>query len=56
MEQGKEKEPVSKLPLDNPSDFRFHAAYMAYSETCDGNDAEEVRNSLNQLISSLHAG
>lgn len=33
-----------KLLIDNPSDFQFHAAYLAYSET---------RKQLNQNITAL---
>ena len=51
MEQ--EKEPVNKLKLDNPSDFRFHVAYMAYSEAWDENSSEDIRSKLNDIISSL---
>jgi hypothetical protein len=51
MEQ--EKEPVQKLQLDNLSDFKFHVAYMAYSEAWDENISEDTRTELNQFISSL---
>jgi len=53
MEQEKEK--VTKLELDNPSDFRFHVAYMAYSEAWDENTSEDARNKLNEIMSSLTA-
>jgi len=51
MEQEKEK--VTKLELDNPADFRFHVAYMAYSEAWDENTSEDTRNKLNEIMSSL---
>jgi hypothetical protein len=51
MEQ--EKETVTKLELDKPTDFRFHVAYMAYSEAWDGNTSEDARNRLNEIMSSL---
>jgi hypothetical protein len=51
-----EKEPLSKLQTDNPSDFKFHVAYMAYSEAWDGNQSEDTRTELNELISSLSSG
>jgi len=50
-----EKESVAKLQMDNPSDFKFHAAYMAYSEAWDENQSENTRTELNELISSLSA-
>ena len=53
MEQA--KEPVLKLLEDNPSDFKFHAAYLAYSEAWDENPSEETRITLNELISSLRS-
>ncbi len=51
MEQ--EKEPAPKLLIDNPLDFKFHAAYLAYSEAWDANPSDEARIKLNGLISSL---
>ena len=54
MAQG--REPISKLQMDNPSDFKFHAAYLAYSEAWDDNDSEATRAALNELISSLSTG
>jgi len=47
------KEEVKKLMIDKPSDFRFHAAYLAYSETWDRSTSEEVKAQLNEIISSL---
>ena len=51
MEQ--EKEPVSKLLVDNPLDFKLHAAYLAYSEAWNENPSEETRTELNGFMSSL---
>ncbi|MCJ7631195.1 hypothetical protein MUP77_02160 [Candidatus Bathyarchaeota archaeon] len=51
-----EKESVQKLQLDNLSDFKFHVAYMAYSEAWDENLSEGTRTEINQLISSLSSG
>jgi len=51
-----EREPISKLQMDNPSDFKFHVAYMAYSEAWDENRSDATRTELNELISSLSAG
>ncbi len=53
MEPEKEREPASKLLIDNPSDFKFHAAYRAYSEAWDENLSDEIRTKLNSFISSL---
>jgi len=43
---------VEKLLIDNPSDFRFHAAYLAYSETWD-KASSEAKTQLNTMITSL---
>ncbi len=51
-----EKKSVQKLQLDNLSDFKFHVAYMAYSEAWDENLSEGTRTEINQLISSLSLG
>jgi len=32
QEETRDKSTVSKLMIDEPSDFRFHAAYEAYSK------------------------
>ena len=39
--------------VDRPSDFRFHAAYLAYSETWDKTASQEVKIKLNEITSSL---
>jgi len=44
---------VSKLLIDRPSDFRFHAAYLIYSDAWDKTASEEVKNKLNELIEQL---
>jgi hypothetical protein len=44
---------VEKLLIDNPSDFKFHAAYLAYSETWDKTSSAEVKTQLNAMITSL---
>lgn len=51
-----EKETLQKLQIDNPSDFKFHVAYLAYSEAWDGNNSDGKRTELNELISSLSTG
>ncbi|NIR86803.1 hypothetical protein GWO13_04205 [Candidatus Bathyarchaeota archaeon] len=47
------KEEVRKLMIDRPSDFRFHAAYLAYSKAWDNNTSQEVKAKLNEIMSSL---
>ena len=56
-EQGRElneaKVAVSKLMIDSPSDFIFHAAYLAYSQAWDKTALQETKTKLNELILSL---
>ena len=47
------EEEVAKLMIDRPSDFRFHVAYLAYSETWDKIASQETKTELNEIISSL---
>jgi hypothetical protein len=47
------EEDVEKLLIDKPSDFRFHAAYVAYSETWDKLASQETRSELNDILMSL---
>jgi len=49
-------EEVAKLAIDRPSDFRFHAAYLAYCETWDKTTSEEAKMELNEITSSLSEG
>ena len=49
-------EEVTKLAIDRPSDFRFHAAYLAYCETWDKTTSEEAKMELNAITSSLSEG
>jgi hypothetical protein len=53
-----EKEPtqieeVTKLLIDKPSDFKFHAAYLAYSKTWDKIASPNTRTELNDMLLSL---
>ena len=50
------KTAVSKLLNDRPSDFRFHAAYLVYSEAWDKASSPEAKLKLNELIEALSAG
>lgn len=42
-----------KLPIDNPSDFIFHAAYLVYSDTYDKTSEAETKTQLNKNIAAL---
>jgi len=44
---------MEKLFIDNPSDFQFHAAYLAYSEAFDRTTNTEIKKQLNQNIIAL---
>jgi len=41
---------MEKLFIDNPSDFQFHAAYLAYSNAFDRTTSIEIKKQLNQNI------
>ena len=45
--------PVPKLSIDNPSDFRFHAAYIVYSQVWDKTSSSEVKTKLNEINTAL---
>lgn len=49
----KESVAIEKLLIDNPSDFQFHAAYLAYSDVYDKTANPETRKLLNQNITAL---
>jgi len=55
MSQESKKEDViaPKLLIDRPSEFRFHAAYLAYSEAWDKAASPEIRGKLNEIMESL---
>jgi len=46
-------EEIAKLSIDNPSDFKFHAAYLAYSKMWDKLSSPEAKSGLNNLLVSL---
>lgn len=46
-------EAVLKLSIDNPSDFKFHAAYIVYSQAWDKTSSPEVKTKLNEIIEAL---
>ena len=48
-----EEEPVSKVTFNEVSDFRFIAAFKAYSESFDELDDDEAKLKINELISQL---
>jgi len=45
-----------KLLIDNPSDFQFHAAYLAYSDAFEKSSSPEAKKQLNLNISGLQQG
>ena len=44
---------TNKLLIDKPSDFKFHAAYIAYSEAWDKIKSTNIRNELNEILTCL---
>ena len=44
---------VPKLSIDNLSDFKFHAAYLTYSQAWDRASTSEVKTKLNEIITAL---
>jgi hypothetical protein len=46
-------EPPEKLLIDNMSDFQFHAAYIAYSESFDKASDPGIMKRLNDNIEAL---
>jgi len=39
--------------MDRPSDFRFHAAYLIYSDAWDKASSVEVKSKLNEIFEAL---
>ena len=48
-----EAPPVLKMLIDKPSDFRFHAAYLTYSDAFDKASSLETKLKLNESITAL---
>lgn len=46
-------EQVDKLSIDKPSDFKFHAAYLAYSKTWEKIDSPTTKKELNAILVDL---
>ena len=44
---------VVKLLIDRPVDFRFHAAYLVYSQAWDKTTSQEVKTKLNDFMTAL---
>jgi len=42
-----------KKLMDRPSDFRFHAAYLTYSEAWDKASSPDVKLKLNEIMEAL---
>lgn len=53
MTEDNSSEKVAKLLIDDPADFGFHAAYLAYSKAWDENPDEGRRFELNKVMLSL---
>ena len=51
--QANEPAAVTKLMIDRPTDFQFHAAYLTYSNTYDKTTNLETKKQLNQNILAL---
>lgn len=45
--------PPEILSIDDPSDFQFHVAYLAYSEAFDKTENLETKKQLNDSIIAL---
>ena len=52
-QQPEETPEAPKLLIDNPTDFKFHAAYMAYSDAWDKIESATTRNELNGILTAL---
>jgi len=52
-EQVATAEPVTKQLIDRPSDFRFHAAYIVYSDAWDRSSTPDAKQKLNEAINAL---
>jgi len=44
---------VPKMMIDKPSDFRFHAAYLVYSDAWDKASSSEAKIKLNEILTAL---
>ncbi len=53
--ESSEEKPVQceKLLIDNPSDFQFHAAYIAYSDAFDKTADADIKKQLNENLLAL---
>jgi hypothetical protein len=49
-------ETLSKMLIDRPSDFKFHVAYLVYSEAWDRASSNEAKLKLNENIKELSIG
>jgi uncharacterized protein YdiU (UPF0061 family) len=52
-QQANEPATVTKLMIDRPADFKFHAAYLTYSDIYDKITNPETKKQLNQNIKAL---
>jgi hypothetical protein len=53
---GANENTIEKLLIDRPSDFRFHAAYLVYSELWDKTSSSETKAKLNETVTLLSKG
>jgi len=52
-EQAAAEPVVEKQMIDKPSDFRFHAAYVTYSDIFDKTQSSDDKQKLNEAITML---
>jgi len=52
-EQAAAEPVVEKQMIDKPSDFRFHAAYVTYSDIFDRTQSSDDKQKLNEAITML---
>jgi hypothetical protein len=55
-EKAEKPVPIEKLLIDNSSNFQFHAAYVAYSDSFDKASNDEIKKKLNESILALQKG
>jgi hypothetical protein len=44
---------AAKQLIDRPSDFRFHAAYLVYSDSWEKATSSDIKLKLNDIVSAL---
>ena len=51
-----QKDKPEKLTFNDVSDFKFNAAYMAYSKVWDNNSSDKIRSKLNSIMLQYSRG